>query len=44
MPFCIDRVGGGVTWWNACHFVLTGGGGVTWWNACCFVLTGREVV
>ena len=24
MRFCIDRVGGGVTWWNACRFVLTG--------------------
>ena len=45
MPFCIDRVGGGVTWWNACRFVLTGvGGSVTWWNAYCFVLMGCEVV
>ena len=24
MTFCIDGEGGGVTWWNACRFVLTG--------------------
>ena len=42
MPFFIDGVGGGVTWWHACHFLLTG-----WCNMMeymQFLLTGREVV